>query len=113
MAKRKLRACFSFYALHDQHRRGISRIGSFTPGQAIFNCEVSVIISEIKVPQPIAVLQGKSMTNPSIVIVGASNLVSFKRQPLVACNCPTVCVSKDNYVTGIPPDVTFQVIAKP
>ena len=53
------------------------------------------------------------MTSPSIVIVGASNLVTFKRQPLVACNCPTVCVAKENHVTGISPDVTFEVIAKP
>ena len=54
------------------------------------------------------------MNNPSVVIVGASNLVSIQRQPLVACDCSTSeCTARDQHITGIPPHVSFKIIAQP
>ena len=54
------------------------------------------------------------MDAPNIVIVGASNLVSVQKLPLVACNCETPnCTQPLNHITGIPPNINFTIIAQP
>ena len=51
---------------------------------------------------------------PKIVIVGASNLVSLQKLPLVACNCETLnCSQPLDHLTGIPPLIDSKIIAQP
>ena len=53
------------------------------------------------------------MNTPSLVIVGASNLI-FNKQPLVACNCKTSeCHKKEEHLTNIPRNASFTKIALP
>ena len=54
------------------------------------------------------------MEAPKIVVVGASNLVSLQKLPLVACNCDTpTCCQPQNHISGIPSNINFKVFAKP
>ena len=55
-----------------------------------------------------------TMNSPSVVIIGASNLVSKKKEPLEACNCLTPeCTRKDEHLTNLPENSTFQIFAQP
>ena len=54
------------------------------------------------------------MNSPSVIIIGASNLVSKKKEPLVACNCSTPnCTRKDEHLTNLAENSTFQIFAQP
>ena len=60
--------------------------------------------------QSVPALQVKSMVS-RVALVGASNLVSFERQPWVACNCEEPCKNRAHR-PQVPHDVVYKIFAK-
>ena len=52
------------------------------------------------------------MPGPNVIIVGASNLVSKKKQPLISCNCYSQCTRKEEHLTSIPATASFRIVAQ-